>query len=622
MTVTDTLLSPAPLAHPPSLRQLLPVFLGPLLIAATFFTLLYATWNGWIAPLSDFGRELYVPWKLAEGSVLYRDITSFYGPLSPLANALFFRLFGPNILTLMLVNCIVLAMATFFLHEIIRTISTRFTAAIVCMFFLAVFGFSRLLPDANFCFIAPYSHEATHGFTLSLAAIYCFICYVRSLRGFWIAAVGLCVGLVFLTKPESFIALIGFLTFATTLKALRGSVVVGHHSQKSPSNSLCRAANLLLLAGFAILPITAAVIYLAIHMPLSMAWHGTLGSWTFLANSTVTGGKFFRDCMGFDAPLAHLTQTVKTAGIFLMLIGPATLMSFFLPDGRLARRALGCALGIASIILIRTFGPTFPWTSLGSLLLLGSLALAICQTIVLIQNRNDPTLRTKLVLTVFAMLMLLKMLLATRVYHYGFILGVMAASMLVVSLVDWLPSALERHNKCGWIFRGAALAILVSLGVRCATASYANLPDPHHLMGQGKNQLRAHNAAVYQDMLQFMQTQIPADRTLLVLPEGAILNFLSRRQNPLPYITFLPSDLDMFTEPRLLESLQHHRPDYIALTHRSSPEFGPASFGFDYATSISTWITANYSQLHLSGSLPYTSANFGILLFRRNDIRH
>ncbi|MCL2649216.1 MAG: glycosyltransferase family 39 protein [Phycisphaerales bacterium] len=613
------------------LRQSLPLFLGPFLITATFLCLLYTTWNAWIAPLIDFGRELYVPWQLSQGAILYRDITSFYGPLSPLLHALCFHFFGASLLTLILANCLVLALATFFLHEIIRSISTRFTAAVVCIFFLAVFGFSRMVPTANFCFIAPYSHEATHGFTLSLAAIYCFIRYTRSPRRAWIAIIGLCTGLVFLTKPEIFLALAGFLLFAM-IAEITSRLAPRSRSLLAASRPHPSATILPLLAISAILPLAAAVAYLAAHMPLSSAWHGTLGSWTFLSNSTVTGNRFFTNCMGLLDPFTHLTDIAKFSALFLLLIGPATLLSFFLPDGRLPRRAAGAALAIASVLLPwwllpYWLGPHFSWIDLGTLLFVGSLALAICQSILLVHHRADPTRRAqlslRLALSLFALLMLLKMFLYTSLYHYGFTLAVMATSLLAVSLLDWIPSTLEHHGKCGWTFRAAALTLLTALAIECATLSYKNLPDPHNLVGQALNQFRDNNAPIFQDMLHFMQTQIPSDRTLTVLPEGAILNFLAQRPSPVPFVTFLPSDIDMFSEPHLLASLQQHPPDYIAITHRPTGEFGPLAFGIDYASSLRNYIMTHYTPAHLSGIIPYTAyspTTFGILLLRRNDL--
>ena len=61
---------------------------GVILIAGV--TMLVISWRKWLDPTVDFGRELYVPWQLSQGQVLYRDIAYFNGPLSPYFNALVF----------------------------------------------------------------------------------------------------------------------------------------------------------------------------------------------------------------------------------------------------------------------------------------------------------------------------------------------------------------------------------------------------------------------------------------------------------------------------------------------------------------------------------------------------
>ncbi|MCL2640469.1 MAG: glycosyltransferase family 39 protein, partial [Phycisphaerales bacterium] len=471
----------APVDVSPVLQRL-HVFLGPILIAVTFFVLLYNFWGGLIDPIIDFGRELYVPWRISQGAVLYRDITSFYGPFSPLFNALCFYIFGASLLTLAIVNSVILAIATFLLHEIVRVVSARSTAAIVCVFFLVVFGFGKLLTTANFSFIAPYSHEATHGFVLALAAIYCFIRYLRSLHNGWMAAVGLCTGLVFLTKPESFVALAGFLFLAVI--AMRWAM----------GRAFRLTIVLPLLIIFATLPIAIAVVYLASYMPFSEAWHGTLGSWTFLSNSTLTSGQFFSHWMGFQDPANRLAIIARLSGIFLVLMGPVVFMAFMIPDGRRHQRAFGCGLGVISLLILKEIFQNFQWYSTGGLMLVGMLALVICQATLLIRNRHDPATRIRLtirlLLCAFAILMLLKMLLLTRYYHYGFILGVMATSMLAIALVDWIPAALERHGQCGWIVRGAAIALLAAIAIQCSSISHSYRPSSHSFLGQGKDQFR------------------------------------------------------------------------------------------------------------------------------------
>ena len=62
--------------------------------------LLHRSWGAWPDVMVDFGRELYVPWRITLGEVLYRDLEWFNGPLSQYVNALWFRLFGVGAWTL------------------------------------------------------------------------------------------------------------------------------------------------------------------------------------------------------------------------------------------------------------------------------------------------------------------------------------------------------------------------------------------------------------------------------------------------------------------------------------------------------------------------------------------
>ena len=70
----------------------------------------------------------------------------------------------------------------------------------------------------------------------------------------------------------------------------------------------------------------------------------------------------------------------------------------------------------------------------------------------------------------------------------------------------------------------------------------------------------------------------------------------------------------MFSEEKILASLQASPPAFIAITHRPAPDFGQQSFGTDYALTLRNHITEHYHPVHLFGTIPYTSENFGILI--------
>lgn len=102
-----------------------PDWAGWLLIFATGALMAYWTWGAWPDVVIDFGRELYVAWRLTEGDVLYRDLAYFNGPLSPYINMIWFRLFGVGLRTLVLCNLFLLACFVVLLYQMLNDISDR-----------------------------------------------------------------------------------------------------------------------------------------------------------------------------------------------------------------------------------------------------------------------------------------------------------------------------------------------------------------------------------------------------------------------------------------------------------------------------------------------------------------
>ncbi|HEX7138656.1 MAG TPA: glycosyltransferase family 39 protein, partial [Vicinamibacterales bacterium] len=168
--------------------------------------LLWWSWRKWADPLVDFGRELYVPWQITQGRVLYRDLASLFGPLSPYVNAGWFSIFGVSLTTLVVCNVAILMAMTAGIHRLLAISTDRVTATVATLTILLVCGFSQYIDVGNYNFVTPYAHEATHGVALSVAA------FVALHQGFsrgrreWFLGAGACFGAVVLTKPEVAIA--------------------------------------------------------------------------------------------------------------------------------------------------------------------------------------------------------------------------------------------------------------------------------------------------------------------------------------------------------------------------------------------------------------------------------
>src|SRR3954467_8795783 len=103
------------------LPLLLIVIVGPAVVAWG--------WDRGPDPVIDFGREAYVPWRLAYSAdtgpreLLYRDIRYLNGPLSPYVNAAVFKYFGTSLRTLKTANVVVLALVTLLLYQLVLAMS-------------------------------------------------------------------------------------------------------------------------------------------------------------------------------------------------------------------------------------------------------------------------------------------------------------------------------------------------------------------------------------------------------------------------------------------------------------------------------------------------------------------
>ena len=97
-----------------------------------------------------------------------------------------------------------------------------------------------------------------------------------------------------------------------------------------------------------------------------------------------------------------------------------------------------------------------------------------------------------------------------------------------------------------------------------------------------------------------------------------MLNYLARRANPTGHVNFMPPELLIFGEDRILEAFRRSPPDLIALTHKDTREYGVGFFGKGYGRDLYRWIEANYQPIALFGDPPLEpGSRFGVRLLER-----
>jgi hypothetical protein len=464
----------------------------------------------------------------------------------------------------------------------------------------------------NFNFITPYSHEATHGITLSIAALLAFARYSRTHRIGWLAVSAACAGCVVMTKPEITLALGGALLigFAFHVRSTGFKLKRGQQANASTPHTV------LVAAGGFMLPLALMTAFLATRSPLPDALQHTFGAYLLMSNGELLQSRFYANSMGLENPGGQVAVILLTAARMAAILVPPLLAAFFVRN-----RILGAVVGVLLALTTGALLGLHWWAQAGEILLLGTLVLAVLVGISAftrprhVQARKVP----QIALATFSVLILAKMLLHTRFHQYGFILAIMPTMLLAVALIDQVPTWLVRRGANPWTFRAPALAVLAMLAYVSLWISNQNLKEQRHAVGSAGNHFFTdERAGILNDAAAWLGQNTRSDQTLTVLPEGLLLNVLAQRQTSIPYLSTLPSDIAMFSEPRILEALRENPPQFIAIIQRETSDFGQRNFGADYALDLRNHITQNYHPVHLAGAIPYTSENFGILILERN----
>jgi hypothetical protein len=590
-------------------------------VAALAAYFLAVSWRKWPDPLVDFGRELYIPWRVAHGAVLFRDVDDFYGPLSQYFNAALFAVFGPGLMVLVAANLAVYAAILSVLSVLFRRAWGPAAALVAVAVFIAVFSFSQLTTTSNYNYATPYAHETTHGLLvclLLLAVLGGWIERATVVRSFF--AGGL-LGLAAVLKPEFLLA--GSLAIAAAA-ALRWRLA-GRRGWRPLVAGIAGAA----------LPTVFFTGYFAFYFPPGAALRRASRGWLNAVGST----NFFRDpaeqgFLGFDRPLLHLEAQAKSTlaalGMLTLLAGAAWAVER-IRDGRVRASlaaVLPAALGFAAWLWI-------PWVEIGRCLL-GLAALYGVFKLAAFFRAEIPAREfrmqsARLLLAVLGAALMARMVLNGRVYQYGYYQAAIAGMLVPAVLLGEAPAWLRLGRIGRAVFVAGTLLLIGSGTVRIAVLSRQMLRNKTLAIGEGRDLFYAFPPRLYpySDVVRVLSgyfREQPGDKTLVVLPEGQMINYLARKRSPVaPYAFFAAATADG-REAGIVEQLDRHPPDYVAFIKEDLEEYGIRTYGDDSGKLIVGWLAEHYTVAAgiptdpLNTPDPRNPDNIGALIFRHNGV--
>lgn len=553
-------------------------------VLVCFALLAWASWGKLDLPIIDVGREVEISARLVSGQVLYRDVATYYGPLSYYSNALALFIFGQRLEVFYAVG-ISLALATtlLFYRLAFRLTNGRWAAlSTICMLIYCALG------SSIFNFIVPYSYGAVYATVLCLLAIAALDNFSCSGKTTWLFAAAIACGLAGIAKQEYGVAVLFGVLVGTNLyreqnlqtRVLRSSLVLivagicaflplallaGQVSWEKLHSSLFPATQVDLLNRSTIFQVSPAK---TLHI-----WWATFKY--FFASSLVVLASLLAAQVSLKPRWLNIPKSFKSIAEVVVAFALA-LISFTV----LKKWVFHTSSVDQSYISINIFQPlsNLSWCLP---IFVGWFALKRPQ---LPQYKHAPLLWTLLVFS---------LLLNSRWLFYINFYG-LYATPVVLLFFTILYYLTQRIGKLVWCYLLVCLLLAGSSHLRGLTkydryavnSSYGTFYTTEPALARAFDQ----TIKVINDS---------KATSVLVLPEGNLLNFITGTHSPSKELTFLPVALPTSAdEQEFIQRLQANPPELIVYVDRSFAEWSYQTYA-EFNPLVDKWITQQHRLIHV-----------------------
>jgi hypothetical protein len=540
--------------------------------------------GGWLDPIIDAGRDLYLPGAIRDGTKLYRDILYVYPPLTPYLLALLTALSGSSLAAYAAISVAIgglAAAALFWLVRSVSSVSAATVAASVAATLFAALSFTGATSwGCNFIF--PYAHAATLGMALTLLFAASLASHLFVAKKSATLLLALIAGfLASWTKIEFTLVVTVTIVLVWALHRLSIRWILGYFAASVASLAL--------------------VTWYFSDAPPGAHW-----LFDNVLSSSLLGGEsaafFYRHVSGLAEWPRALGEILLSAVLTAAFVAMLHLLD------RLRGRTDPPARGVARIAIILVI-------SLLTIALAGNRLFrgwSLIQLVLIPFAFGAERRRPLPLLLSVSILASLRIALNLSPEWYGFVLVLPTHALIAYVLFSWLPERGAYGNRTA----------LLWLPIFALTA-YAGLAEQRTLyrakqyeVATSRGTFKDHNprrAAVLRELLDQLRTHPAA--SLVVIPEGLTLNYFAGIRNPMLFQMFTPVEAaSEETERRIIAEFERTEPELVAIVPRDVREFGYTAWGVDYHVELRRYLEGHYRI-----ERRWTDVRFPLLLLRRGE---
>lgn len=498
----------------------------------------------------DCGREAYYPTQILLGKVLYKDIFNIYGPFSYMFNAFLFKIFGINLKVLYFSGCI----CAFFITTLTYLIAKRFLSEIlsltICFFIIFIGVF-----DTNiFNFIFPYSYAIVYGTVAVLLSLWLLLKYEETPeKTLYLYLSGLSAGLCVANKYE-------FLPFFLVI------FYAAHKVKSLNFKQYC----LLILSLIFIPTVNFAILFAQGLKIINLIKTGLIID--KMAHTQTL--KYFYSKTGVFFHKRTIPYMASKVFIITILL---SLLSFAMTR---KNKVLLAILTIISTYLIVCN------TKIDSFMFLPILTFFL-----FVFNFKNLRNNTKLmILTLSAILLDMKFFWGLLVFSYG-------SYLINLQFITAFALILDKFkNKKINQFIISFYLIIAMISLSFISQNYLKVKPLFLSTPRGKFYPEAYYIRSTETLIKYIQTNTKKTDTIVILPEGQLINFLTDRKSDDTYGSLIPLYVETFGEDNIIAHFKKTKPEYIIFNNWNNYVYYFKYICNDYAQSFCSFVAQNYSR--------------------------
>jgi hypothetical protein len=549
-------------------------------LVALWAARLYFTWAAWGNLTIDSGHEMYVPWVLSEGKMLYRDTWFMYGPVAPYFNSALFRLFGAQLNVLYWAGSLAALGSAIFLY----LAGMRLSSWIAGWAAGAVVLIQAFQPSL-FCFPLPYSFSAVYGCLTACIFVWLISRASSSSSWGWILAAGLTAATALLIKLE-----FGVACYLTLL------ILIAARAYQRRSWKPVRRDLLLILPG--VITCVLVIRWMFSIAGVDFILQENIASWP-TAYFMKTYGKVWLAVTGFSLTgPAFLGAALRTVLLLGVLQGLPAILFWKHSPRRLS--IIRVALAGATLAYVAA---TVPWNEiLLSVFFPKDMVLYVTISVIAawFYFYRQPVSSQGLA---FALLLTFSALLAFRILLNNLPTGypIYYNAPVILSFFLLVRPLLSRIQDS----RGSILKTEMAFCLLIVSAVFVNVASVNSfsknyvplVTERGTIRTSPRLARNYRAAIAFIKEKQALGQSVLSVPEDTSLYFLSGTYCPVRVYEFTPGVVapGRMTE-ELISGLERNPPRYLLWSNRTYFEYGAPRFGVDFDRTLGSYFTSHYRQ--------------------------